>query len=93
MMKNNNRGSNNSTWEMYKALRILISSDFGIKRSFNKNMNFEYRADCCYSLSCGYSITNIGIFNTRKQKVDTYKKKYEIALFHLAEKRFAKFSH
>ena len=77
---------------MYKALRILINSDFGIKRYFNKNMNFEYRADCCYSLSCGYSITNIGIFNTRKQKVDA-DKKYEIALFHFAEQRCAKISH
>ncbi|MCR4917875.1 MAG: hypothetical protein K5912_02940 [Alphaproteobacteria bacterium] len=90
MIENNNHVVVNSMYEMYVALCNLTKSDFGIKCRFDANINLEYRAACCYYLSCGYFITDIGIFDTHRKKVSV-DEEYEDSLFRLAKQRFDKF--
>ena len=59
--------------------KILFSDDEG--------MEVIYRDAHGYKLSCGYRITNIGIFDSRSKKVNI-SRAYEKKLYEIAEKKF-----
>lgn len=90
MTKNNKGSFVDSVYEAYMAFCKLVDSDFHITCRMNANINFEYRADCCYILSCGYFFTNVGVFNSHRQKVSVGE--YEDKLFKLAEQRYNRFN-
>lgn len=87
MANKKNSHQNNPRYEVFLALYRLADADYRIDRFDNANIGFEYRAARCYTLSCGYSITNIGIFDSKYQKVNI-SRAYEKKLYELAEKKF-----
>lgn len=82
-----NKRQNNPRYEVFLALSRLTDADYHIDRSDNAIIGFEYRAARCYKLSCGYRITNIGIFDSKSHKINI-SRAYEKKLYEIAEKKF-----
>lgn len=82
-MLNKDRSRN----EIFSALHLLAEADYGIGRLDNANINFECWVPRCYALSCGYFVTNIGIFDSRREKIDLGKKN-EKELYRFVEEKY-----
>jgi len=86
-----NEKQNDPKYEVFLALSRLTNADSNIR--FFKNdeasvsIRVTYHDAHGYKLSCGYWITNIGIFDSRDEKVEI-SKTYEEKLYKIAEKKF-----
>ena len=85
---------NNSRYEVFLALSRLANADnhirfFKAKVSFSddKGRDVTYSDAHCYKLSCGYRITNIGIFDSKSHKINI-SRAYEKKLYLLTEKKY-----
>ena len=78
---------NNSRYEVFLALSRLANADYHIDRFDNATIGFEYCVARCYKLSCGYRITNIGIFDSKSHKINI-SRAYEKKLYLLTEKKY-----
>ncbi|MCR5193962.1 MAG: hypothetical protein K6B71_00340 [Alphaproteobacteria bacterium] len=80
---------NKSAFEAYNAFCNLLKLDFRIRCHLNTSINFGYKADCCYFLSCGYRVTEKGIFDSKGNKICIGR--YKNKIFVLAKQRFEMF--